>query len=173
MPASDYTSLYEFERLLSATIEALFNSKEMKSIGVSEASDDLQKDRPRVEVFVSMGGRFGEHFVVTADGIRRENGWTASLHLTCVTGSDYKIHSAYIAAVRELASRLDRLDLSNAQIVNPVLQYHEITRISTAGTNSQIKPQEGAYQSMLSYEMIFAIRADAWPGGISPTTQVT
>jgi hypothetical protein len=125
-----------------------------------------------VEVFVMPGAHFSEHYVVTRDGIRRESAWSASLHLSCVTISDYKIHSAYIAIVRELAARLDRLDLSNNSVVTPTLDYHEITRVSSSGTNSQIKGQEGAYVTVLNYEMLFAVRADAWPGGLSPTQQL-
>ena len=166
MPAPDYNTLYQFEPLLSATIEALFNSEELAAIGVSKASADFQKARPRVEVFVTIGSRFDNHYVIDAQGLRRENGWSGTLHLTCITAADYTIHAAYIAAVRELASRLDQIDLSG---VPTPLQYHEITQIRTAGTASETRGETGEYHSALGYEIIFAIRADAWPNGLSGT----
>ena len=173
MPAPDYTTLYKFEPLLSQTIEALFNSDAIKSIGTPEAADDLQKDRPRVEVALVVGSHFGGNYVVTADGIRRENGWSGILHLQCITAPDAALHYAYLAAVRELAARLDRLDLTNTKVVQPTLDYHEITRLTTSGTAPDIKPEEGYYSSILSYEIIFAIRADAWPGGLNNNQPLT
>jgi len=167
MSAPDYNTLYQFEPLISATLESLFNTANLKALGVAGANADYQKNRPRVEVFVTIGARFDNHYVVDAQGVRRENGWSGTIHLTAVTTNDYTIHAAYIAAIRELASRLDQLDLSNALVAAVPLQYHEIAQIHTAGTNSETKPEAGEFQTTLSYEMIFAIRADAWPGGLT------
>ena len=170
----DYQTLYRFEELLSATLKTLFNASSLKP---KVAIDDpqFQSDRPRVEVYIQPGARFDDHYVMDADGNRRENGWSCAFVLTAVTGSDFQIHSAYLAAIRNLAATLDWRDLTvtpadlsfDAPNAFVPLQYHEISQIRTAGTNSTLHPEAGEYHSQLHYEFSFAIRADAWPGGLT------
>jgi hypothetical protein len=165
MPAPDYNTLYQFEPLISATLDSMFNAASLtpKSI-VSDPK--FQSNRPRVESVVTIGARFDNHYVFDADGNRRENGWHGSFQLTAITWADVKIHFAYLAAIRELAARVDNLELTDPANAPVPLLYHEIQQVKTAGTQGIFKPQDGVYQSVLNYDFNFAIRVDAWPGGL-------
>ena len=181
MPAPDYQTCYEFERLLSVTLAALFNRNELKPKAISD-TPELQSDRPRVEVVVTQGASLGRHYILDAQGQRRENGWHGVMTLAVITSADIGIHSAYLGAVRNLAATLDRLDLSDEALTatpdppgpddpNPPtafpLLYHEISQITVGGSAHNWKPEAGYYETQLNYDFIFAIRADAWPGGLN------
>lgn len=161
--SADYITLYEFERLISATLVALFNADDLAAYGVGTPAE-LQKSRPRVEVFINIGARFDNHYVLDAEGNRRENGWTGSFTLSAITLADFTIHSLYVAAIRNKAALLDQIDLvDNASAAGTPLLYHEISEVKTAGTSPTIKPEEGYYETKLNYDFLFAIRPDAWP----------
>ena len=164
MPAPDYPSLYEWEKLLAATLAGIFNDAELKPKSVVD-DPEFQKDRPRVEVYVTAGAAMG-HYVLDADGTRRENGWHGSFSLRAVTDPDIGLHSAYIAAIRNVAATLDRLDLTAAGVP---LQWHEISKVVTAGTTPHTDPTAGEYDTTLHYNFIFAVLPDAWPGGLQST----
>jgi len=161
MPAPDYPTLYEFERLISATLAGVFNDANILPKSIVDAPE-FQKDRPRVEVYVTPGAAMG-HYILDAQSTRRENGWHGALSLKAVTWPEITVHSAYVAAVRNVAATLDRLDLTTASV--PLL-YHEITRVVTAGTTPHTDPAAGEYDTQLHYNFIFAILPDAWPGGL-------
>lgn len=174
MPAPDFKSLYEHERLITASLKSVFNADDIKALAPEDAASSFYKERPRVDVFLAPGARIG-HWVITKDlehpedqdkDVRRENGWTGDLELVATTKANFDLHSAYIAAIRELASRLDRLDLSDADVSPVPLQYHEISELKTAGSASIEDTAKGAYQTTLRFEICFAIRSDAWPGGL-------
>ena len=175
MTAPNYPTLYQFEPLISATLYCLFNDANLVSKSI-KAKPEFQSSRPRVENTVHAGSRFDNHYILDAQGIRRENGWNASFHLDVITWADALIHFAYLAAVRELASRLDQMDLTvapdgwdNQQGKNNfiTLDYHEISQIKTAGTVPLFEPEKGTYQSKLTYDFQFAILPTAWPGGLT------
>ena len=173
--APDYQTLYQFEPQISATLFCLFNDASLVSKSIKTAPE-FQSDRPRVENTVHVGARFDNHYILDAQGIRRENGWNASFHLDVITWADPDIHFAYLAAVRELASRLDQMDLTVAPDgwdyqagKNPFvpLDYHELSQIKSSGTVPLFEPQKGVYQSKLTYDFQFAILPTAWPGGLT------
>lgn len=175
MPADNYSQLYEFEPRISATLFCLFNDANLVSKSIKDAPE-FQSSRPRVENVVHVGPRFDNHYILDAQGVRRENGWNASFHLDVITWADPLIHFAYLAAVRELASRLDQMDLTvvpngwdNQAGKNPfvTLDYHEISQIKSAGTVPLVEPEKGTYQSKLTYDFQFAILPTAWPGGLT------
>ncbi len=173
MRAPDYNTLYEFEPRLAATLDCLFNNARVVPKSIRTAKQ-FQSDRPRVEATVVMGARFDNHYILDAGCRRRENGWDASLHLNVITWADYRIHYAYVAAVRELASRLDQLDLTvaapdwPADPKNPfvALDFHEISQLKTAGSTPLYEPEKGVYQTRLNFDFQIAILPDAWPGGL-------
>ena len=170
----DYQTLYRFEELISSTLESLFNASNLKPKSAVD-NPQLISARPRVEAFVHPGPRFDNHYVLDADGNRRENGWSGGFILTAITENNFPIHSSYLAAIRNLAATLDWRDLTITPTdltftsSNPFvpLAYHEISQIRTAGTASTLHAEQGEYHSQLHYEFIFAIRADAWPGGLT------
>lgn len=175
MIAPDYPTLYKFETFISATLFCLFNDAELVSKSIKE-SPQYQSNRPRVENVVHAGSRFDNHYIQDAEGLRRENGWDASFHLDVITWADPEIHFAYLAAVREFASRLDQMDLTIAPVDwdDPqgknkfiTLDYHEISQLKTAGTAPLYKAENGVYQSKLTYDFQFAILPGAWPGGLT------
>lgn len=164
MPADNYQQLYEFERLISATLVGMFNADDLATYGVGTAPE-FQKSRPRVEVFITIGSRFDNHYRQDAQGNRRENGWSGSFILTALTAADFTIHSLYIAAIRNKAALLDQIDLGEITAANPVtLDWHEISEVKTAGTAPTTEPEKGYYETKLNYDFIFNIRPDAWPG---------
>jgi hypothetical protein len=178
MMAPDYQTLYQFEPLISATIDCLFNDANVVPKSIRTAPD-FQSNRPRVENVIHVGSRFDNHYILDAQGNRRENGWNAQLHLDVITWADPLIHFAYLAAVRELASRLDWIDLTVApdgwddqQGKNPfvTLDYHELSQIRTSSTVPMFEPEKGTYQSKLTYDFIFAILPGAWPGGLTSSS---
>ena len=160
--APDYITLYEFERLISATLVALFNAEEITAYGVG-TDPEFQKERPRVEVFLTIGGRFDNHYVLDNDGQRRENGWTGTLTLSALTPANPTLHSRYLAAIRNQAAKLDQLDLTSAETVSVPLEYHEITEVKTGGTAPTIEPEKGYFQTALSFDFVFGILPGAWP----------
>ena len=175
--APNFNTLYEFEDSLEAAFETWLNSNAgLNLLGTAKvdtaadsegASDEFQKKRPRVECFVTVGSPVGSppHFVFDASGLRRENGWHASVQLGIITASDPSIHRAYRGGVRNIMATADEV-LSGA---NQYLPYHEVSQCFSAGSSRTVSPQDGVFVTQLTYNIIFAIQVSAWPGGL-PTS---
>lgn len=164
--APDFPTLYQFESALEKGFEDWLNNQaELKARGSAKPAE-FQKDRPRVEAFVTIGTPVGSppHFIVTAaDGLRRENGWHATVHLGCITDTDAALQQAYAAAVREIMSRADQ---TLGDSGTDLLPYHEISSCFSNGSTRENDATKGYYLTHLTYDFIFAIRPEAWPGGL-------
>lgn len=170
--APDYKSLYKFKTVLEAGFEKWLNENaELKLVATAAvpglpntegSSDNFQKPRPRIEAIATPGAAFG-HFVIDAEGLRRENGWAANLSLLVITESNAEQHDEYVATIRNLMATGDQvLDEDNLY-----MPYHEVGRIETAGTEPDITPQNGVYVTKLNYTLNFAVKVTAWPGGLT------
>jgi hypothetical protein len=164
----------EFEDFLEAAFESWLNANaELNLLGAAAvdgvpdsagAADDFQKARPRVECFVTIGAPVGSppHFVLDAAGRRRENGWHATVALGLITAAEPKIHRAYRGGVRNIMATADEV-LTGTNIYLP---YHEVSQCFSAGSARTVSPQDGVFITHLTYEIIFAIQPNAWPGGL-------
>ena len=142
MSAPDYQTLYRFEELIASTLWSLFNAHDLKPKTVN-SKPVAQSDRPRTEVFMQAGARFDNHYVLDFEGNRRENGWSGNFTLTAITGAEEKIHSSFVAAIRNFAATLDQLGpdpfaagrfgvFTDKEPFIP-LAYHEISQIRNGG----------------------------------------
>jgi len=174
MSAPDFNTLMEFEDFLEAAFETWLNSNEELNLlgtaavdstpGSEGAADQFQKARPRVECFVTVGAPVGNppHFVLDVNGVRRENGWHATVELAVITAAEPKIHRAYRAGVRNVMASADDVLVGS----NDYLPWHEVTQCFSAGSSRTLEPEKGTFLTHLTYDIIFAIQPSAWPGGL-------
>lgn len=174
MPAPDFNCLYEHENWLEAAFETwlnsnaalkLFGSQKVDAVaGSGGAADDYQKDRPRVECFATIGAPVGSppHFVFDANGLRRENGWHATIKLGLITAPVEALQRAYRGAVRNIMHQAD--DVMTGQ--NPYLPYHEVTQCFSAPSSREVDASKGYFLTELNYNIIFAIQSNFAINGI-------
>lgn len=176
MPAPDFATLYDFS-VIETAVESLANTANpaLSWLTGFDAAQ-FQKARPRIECYFEPGTAFGSppHYVNTADGARRVNGWTGQLRTMIVTNTvsgateaeaaanSYQLHMQYRAFVMNLLATLDYA-LADDSVLLP---YHQIARCWEAGNSPKIAPQDGVYTSQLNHNLIYSIRPSAYPGGI-------
>jgi len=92
--------------------------------------------------------------------------YRATLDLPIITGPNYAKHAdlrATVAALAEEIAPMIQQGINSTVGVNPFLDYHMIVRVEDAGQNTSITPEDGYYQSLLTYNLTFAWRRDKLP----------
>lgn len=176
MQAPDFVTCYDFSPLETAveTLVAAANPDLTWLTGFDAAQ--FQKARPRVECYLDLGAPFGTpaHYHNTVDGARRINGWLGSLRTMVITETlpgateaegakaSYTLHMKWRAFVQSFMATIDTQLQDNPLL----LPYHQVARCWETPVSSKIAPEAGVYTSQMNHNLIYSIRAGAWPGGI-------
>jgi hypothetical protein len=170
MPSDEQiAAVYDFENVLEAGLQALFDSLKIKSFttqdfGAENADGtpkiDFQKERPRVEISFTVGPGQGQFRPLVVDGVEVpvETSFKGSYTLDVITGVDIAIHAAYRTQIRyQMHARL--LSVNGT----PPMTLHQIQRFQRdAGTSPTFKSEEGYLRSILKFDIDFSIQDDAW-----------
>ena len=148
--------VYDFEGQLELAVQAFFEASDIIAI---KPGDDpqFQKERPRIELQVVVGPATGHLQPVTLDGEAAKlvhDAYTGSLMLAVLTEADYAKHVAYRTKIRAQVSRL---------IYLTTLDYHELEDVVPAGASQVLSPEDGTFESHLTYNLAFCVKSDAWP----------
>jgi hypothetical protein len=120
----------------------------------ADANQLFQWPRPRIELRSICGAAKG-HFILDAQGIRRHNGWDATLEIRAITKDDQTEHADFCATVRERAAIFDQLLDDNSDL----LPAHEIPLCVAAGESPIIKPEDGYFVTVFTFNFVFNIRS--------------
>jgi len=160
----ELADLYDIETALEENIRtALIAAGFEKVFTRLNGVVDFQRDRPRLELKVSLGAQNG-HFALCDDGNERYDQWAFSLEAEAVTSpentSDANVlHGVYRAQVRATfstlaqASQRDTTNFPNHAISQPLRE---------TGTQHMLNPEKGYEASRLTFSGTVAIRAEAF-----------
>lgn len=179
MPASDIETLYDFETPLEKMFAHLFGAAGVaiytpaNSTFVNDAAwqaaypelidfifdneAEIQKHRPRVELFVAPGNATGKLFDPAGTGVmanHRCDSFEGTVSVHCITEHSLIRHRLYRAKCRKIMG--DNFPTTHTP-------YHDINKCVESGTSLEFSPDDGSIRSTLTYDLHFNIRPDAWP----------
>lgn len=197
MPAPNLSVCYDFSPIETAVESLANTANPDLPWYSGAQAVALKKLRPRVECYLENVTVFGDppHYQLVNNPSgsatsysRRINGWQGQLrteiitptvpgNLPAISGSlpakqqteaaaaqaSYDLHWQYRSFVTSLMATVD----VELQDNGTLLPYHEVARCWEAGASLKIIPQQDMYTSTLSHNLIFNIRSDAWPDGLS------
>jgi hypothetical protein len=147
--------VYMFEFILAAAVQSALQALNIISY-TAFVSPELQKHRPRVEVFFTPGA--GQKRFIKVNGVPRETSWKGQYRLDCITAADNLIHGAYVVAVRaKMHGIADAVNETQPMALHKVQPFFH-----DAGTSPVTKPEEGSFSSTLLFSIDFSIQANAW-----------
>ena len=99
------------------------------------------------------------------NGCLRPQLYRATLRLGVVTSADYTAHVALRSYLASLADTFAPMTPGGdgSTGANAYLTKHVISLLQSAGNSTSITPEDGYYVSTINFQMIFAVRAEAWP----------
>ncbi len=151
--------VYSFETIFPAALKAVLVAAGLKAFTIEDVPD-LQKDRPRAEVFFSVGQGQGvfRQLLVDGDPYPVETSWVGSYEIIAVTEDDPAVHLNFLANIRKAmftaGGKINGTDPMTLHKLQPFLR--------DAGTVTNWTPQDGSVHSRLSFEVNFSIQDDAW-----------
>jgi len=119
---------------------------------------DFQRDRPRVEIFSTIGGgkgRFIPH--PQFSGVECETQWDIQFQLFLVTEPDMRTHAAFRTLVRYLVHSAR----GTINALDP-LTRHYLSTFVDGGTSPVEKPEEGTFQTRIILGSTISVQSDAW-----------
>ena len=151
--------VYAFERILPLGLKPVMVAAGINAFTIEDACD-LQKDRPRAELFFASGSGQGIFKQITVNGepYPVETSWLGAYEIIAVTVDDPEVHLAYLAKLRRI------MFCAGPKINNqePMTLHKLQPFIRDGGTVNNWEPQEGAIHSRLTFEINFSIQDDAW-----------
>lgn len=155
MPSSDFQTLYQFEDAIESAVKTLFTNN---SITAYRQRDNNTRVTPAVDIQFSTGAAT-EHLGYTCDGKLRPDTWNGSLQIRIVTtrSKNDASHSTLRGKIRNLLYSFED------NLTRTLLPHHSIARVMETGTTPQIEADEDHDISSISFNLVFAIRPDAWP----------
>lgn len=151
--------VYAFERILPLGLQPVMVAAGIAAFTITDAPD-LQKDRPRAELFFSAGQGQGIFKQITVDGepYPAESSWVGQYEIIAVTEDDPEVHLLYLAKLRSIMFRAG----PKINATEPMTLHKLQPFIRDGGTLNNWTPQEGAVHSRLLFEVNFSIQDDAW-----------
>jgi len=151
---AELSAIYNFEDALESGFKALLEAQELTCL-VPNDEPAHQLHRPRVELFVQVGGEM-EHYHPPQ---LKPSAYEATLTATIVSNTKpgevgTQEHSQYRALVRATMA---------ASRSNIALENHELMDIVETGTAPSYEGQDGYYESSISYSIKFSIKPGSWP----------
>lgn len=169
MQAETFNQVYDYETAIESAIEDLFllEGFAADAVWTPASNPELQKNRPRIEIYCASGQETG-HMHSDADGTIRPDTFSGNLALRIVSNSlaesaTTQEHATYRAAVRNVMAKSRRLLVANAAAADDILPYHSILDVVEAGTSASYQSEDGYYESTISYNIKINIRPAAWP----------
>lgn len=119
---------------------------------------DFQKDRPRVEIFATLGAG-KQQFIPHPQypDVECETLWDITIAFNALTRADMMVHDAYRTMVRYLTH-------SARGVINGVggMENHYLGTITDGGTSPVEVPEQGIFRTILSINSMISVQANAW-----------
>lgn len=176
--AAQIAAVYDFKNILERALAAVFTANGVKNFTsqsvptTGDATQDaaleaegwqilnFQRDRPRAEIDFSPGAGLGRWHPLAVDGVAVavESCWGGTFRVLVVTKPDIREHNAFVCLIRFL------LQTMGARINNvaPLTKHAVAPQFRDTGTTPTTKAEDGAFQTMLQYDLTFSVQADAW-----------
>lgn len=127
----------------------------------------FQKERPRVEVLCRRGAGTDKHLVhteITGLELEIEDCWDLEINAAVITDADITSLRQFSAVVRYIMARLPALINTGTA---PGLVNHFLAHpIFSEGDSLIYKPEDGVYQTHMTFKTIVSIHQNAWNGFI-------
>jgi hypothetical protein len=170
------SEIYDFEGIVEPAAAAVLAGLNLTAF-TTQGTPDFQKDRPRVEIKLTMGPGLSR-FVIVINGVnglvdpsilagltqqqimsyRRESVWQFTLQFHLLTANDIAAHAAYRAQVRNVLAQFWSL-------INGVapMTRHAIQMTSDNGSSPiLVSPERGMMKTEMSFDGTISVQADAW-----------
>lgn len=147
--------IYDYESAIESAVKALFTADEVTCYTPAD-DPEFQRSIPRVELQVIAGPATGHIQLLTLDGEHESHvydSWTGALLIACITKAQHAEHVSYRAHIRAKLARVRQ----------GTMDHHNLIDLTPAGTTPMLKPQEGIYESRLTYSIAFCVKKSAWP----------
>lgn len=172
MPAATLAELYDLERPLEQAWKQVLRSNGLPIGFTQREAVDLPV--PRIDIQAALGAATG-HRKAFLTGSAYLDAWSCRLSLQIVTQRQADagalteedaiarpalpedLHNRIRAKVRLLAQ------YAQDKFTAAVLPYHVLTKIVEAGTAPSVLTEDDCDVSVVSFDCLVSIRADAWP----------
>lgn len=158
--APDIETLLDFESEISNGIAAQFTADLLPDIKRMQDGDEFLT--PSYALKFSSSGVLNGHSVICPDGIERYDCYKGNLSVDIFTHRSVNKdkHKSYRSGVRKVM-------LGWRKRFGPeVMPYYEVGDIREGGSSLN-KADEETDVTTLTYEIVFQIRADAWPTNLN------
>jgi hypothetical protein len=170
MQATTFSQVYDYETAIESALEDLFllEGFAAESVWTPASDPELQKNRPRIEIYCASGQEDG-HVYRNADGTSiRPDTFSGNVALRIVSNSlaesaTTQEHAAFRASARNVMAKARLLLVANAAAEDDILPFHSILDVVEAGTSASYQSEDGYYESTISYNIKINIRPSAWP----------
>lgn len=156
MPAAtNWLDLYKFEDAIESAALAIIAGAGIQNAYIQRAAEEIAT--PSVGVQLSVGGATEHYGRREGDGEIFLDTWTGTLTFAIMTDRtrNRAFHTDNLAKLRWL--------MQNVQAFEPLMPFHQITKIIETGTSPQLKAEDDRDVSEISFAIIFNIRAGSWP----------
>lgn len=163
MTDEDIQAVYDFENAFNTAISTVLSDAETGGVTVRIPSDkrNFQQVRPRVEVAFKAGsanpkGSGGQRILV--GGIARDVAYKGSFAIIAIASSQeqsQQVIAQYLCKMRYLMPLFP--SLCNGKL----LLNHNINFITETGTVPTYKPEEGIWESGITFDIDFSINVSA------------
>lgn len=125
----------------------------------SQVPPQFQKNRPRVEFEVQIGGGKRQWAPTELSGLETEveHCFGVTIRALIVTEADMVTHTAFRCTVQHAMARLPAL-VNGVTLINHYLS----PRMFFGGAVDYIAPEKGAYRTDITYSGDISVHADAW-----------
>lgn len=176
--AAQIAAIYDFKNLLERALAAVFTANGIKnftsqSVGsTGNAAQDaaleaegfqimsFQRDRPRAEIDFTPGAGQGRWHPLAVDGVKVpvESCWSGTYRVLIVTKPDIREHNAFVCLIRFLMQTMG----ARINNVAPLTAHCVAPQFRDTGTTPTTKSEDGAFETLLQYDLTFSVQADAW-----------
>ncbi|MDE2103923.1 MAG: hypothetical protein KGL39_42195 [Patescibacteria group bacterium] len=178
MPDSDaIKAIYDFEAVMEMALAQLFDGNQIKAFttqwiaktgnaetdAANEADGysllDFQLDRPRVMVEFVPGAGAGQFTNKVIAGVEMpvETSWSGQFKIELITAPESRLHASYRTMCRYI------MHTQLLSLNGNALTLHKIQSFpKDAGTTPRMKGEDGAFQTIMLFDVDFSVQDDAW-----------
>lgn len=154
-PATNWLDLYRFEDAIEGAAKSILQGAGIPNAYVQRDGDNIAT--PAVGIQLVAGGATEHYGFRAGDGEQFLDAWTGILTFAVLTDRtrNARAHSDTVAKIRWL--------MQNISLWEPLMPFHQMTRIIEAGTSPQVRGENNLDASEISFNTVFSIRAGSWP----------
>lgn len=154
---ANIAAIYDLEQALEKAIAAVYESNQIAAY-TSQTAPELQKKRPRVEIVATIGAGQGQ-FITHPQyrGVECETAWAVAFTIRAITAAGVEVHNAFRTQARYLAHTLRGVINDGAYMKN-----HYLNSCMDSGTSPTYEPQQGDYQTDLTFTGGLSVQRNAW-----------